>query len=174
MAAIERGLVFLADHLEEWGVTSLAVPPLGAGSAGLDWPTVGPSIYRHLDALAIPVLLYAPFDVPDEQATLEFLAAQGPASGLPGAHANGKLESGWMVVAEIVHRIDQTRYAWPVGRTRLQKIAYFATSAGVPTGFEYVEASYGPFTHDLATALGRLIDNGVLTEGVRDALCALT
>jgi O-acetyl-ADP-ribose deacetylase (regulator of RNase III) len=160
IADIERGLAFLADQLEEWGVTSLAVPPLGAGSGGLDWPTVGPTIYRHLDALAIPVLLYAPFDVPDEQATLEFLAAQRP----PGAHANGKLEPGWMVVAEIVRRIDQTQYAWPVGRTRLQKIAYFATRAGVPTGFEYVEASYGPFTHDLATTLGRLVNNGVLTE----------
>ncbi len=165
IADIERGLAFLAGHLEEWGVTSLAVPPLGAGSGGLDWLTVGPTIYRHLDALAVPVLLYAPLDVPDEQATLEFLAAQGPPpGGLSGARANGKLRPGWMVVAEIVRRIDQTRYAWPVGRTRLQKIAYFATRTGVPTGFEYVEASYGPFTHDLAGALGRLINNGVLTE----------
>jgi O-acetyl-ADP-ribose deacetylase (regulator of RNase III) len=73
---IERGLIFLADHLEQWGVASLAVPPLGAGSGGLDWPSIGPTLYRHLEALPIPVLLSAPLDVPDEQATIGFLATQ--------------------------------------------------------------------------------------------------
>lgn len=164
LADIEHGLSFLADRLEDWGVTSLAVPPLGAGSGGLDWPTVGPTIYRHLSALPIPVTLYAPFEVPDEQATIEFLASQGLPSGGADASPNGRLEPGWMVISEIVRRIDRAPYAWPVGRTRLQKTAYFATAAGVPTGFEYVEGSYGPFTHDLATARSRLVNNGVLTE----------
>lgn len=76
IADIERGLAFLADHIERWGVASLAVPPLGAGSGGLDWVSIGPTLYRHLEALPIPVLLYVPFDVPDEQATVEFLAMQ--------------------------------------------------------------------------------------------------
>jgi O-acetyl-ADP-ribose deacetylase (regulator of RNase III) len=41
LADIERGLVYLAEHIAEWSVTSLAVPPLGAGSGGLDWATIG-------------------------------------------------------------------------------------------------------------------------------------
>jgi hypothetical protein len=69
-----------------------------------------------------------------------------------------------VVIAEIVRRINRVRYAWPVGRIRLQKIAYFATMAGVPSGFQYVEGSYGPFTPDLGPALGRLINNGVIVE----------
>src|SRR6266511_1231890 len=155
---VERGLRFLADHLEQWGVASLAVPPLGAGSGGLDWLSIGPTLYRHLEALPIPVLLYVPFDVPDEQATIAFLAArERPMDGAEqAAHANGRLQPGWMVIAEIVRRINHIRYAWPVGRIRLQKIAYFATMAGVPSGFQYVEGSYGPFTPDLGPALGRL------------------
>jgi O-acetyl-ADP-ribose deacetylase (regulator of RNase III) len=163
---VERGLRFLADHLEQWGVASLAVPPLGAGSGGLDWLSIGPTLYRHLEALPIPVLLYVPFDVPDEQATIAFLAArERPMDGAEkAAHANGRLQPGWMVIAEIVRRINQIRYAWPVGRIRLQKIAYFATMAGVPSGFQYVEGSYGPFTPDLGPALGRLINNGVIVE----------
>jgi O-acetyl-ADP-ribose deacetylase (regulator of RNase III) len=159
LADIEQGLAYLANHIAEWEVTSLAVPPLGAGSGGLDWPTVGPTIYRHLDRLAVPVLLYAPFDAPDEQATPEFLAAHNAHGPQPSG-----ITPGSMAIAEIVRRVDQVHHAWPVGRTRLQKLAYFATKAGVPTDLDFVEGSYGPFTHDLTTVLGRLMNNGILTE----------
>lgn len=159
LSDIERGLTFLAEHVSEWGITSLAVPPLGAGSGGLEWSMVGPTIYRHLQALTIPVLLYAPFEVPDEQASAEFLAG-----GSGGTQAVEGIRPGWVAIAEIAGRIDQDRHAWPVGRTRLQKLAYFATVAGVPTGLEFVEGSYGPFAHDLTKMLSRLVNNGVLSE----------
>jgi O-acetyl-ADP-ribose deacetylase (regulator of RNase III)/uncharacterized protein YwgA len=161
LADIERGLVYLAEHVAEWGVTSLAVPPLGAGSGGLDWATVGPAIYRHLDWLPIPVILYAPFEAPDEQATVGILATHAPRVDSPG---NGRLEPGWVALAEIVRRVGESPHAWPVGRTRLQKLAYFATIAGVPTGFRFTEASYGPYADGLKPALARLVNNGVLTE----------
>jgi hypothetical protein len=45
-----------------------------------------------------------------------------------------------------------------------QKVAYFATEAGLPTGFRYVPGSFGPFTRDLKAALTRLVNNGVLRE----------
>jgi hypothetical protein len=112
---------------------------------------------------AIPVVLFAPFEVADEQATSEFLAGRVmPVGG--GGQAAGGMPPGWMAIAEITRRIDEDRHAWPVGRTRLQKLAYFATVAGVPTGLEFVEGSYGPFARDLAKLLSRLVNNGVLTE----------
>lgn len=158
---IERGLAFLADHIAEWGVASLAVPPLGAGSGGLDWATVGPTIYRHLDRLPIPVILYAPFGAPDEQASVDFLATHSPRVDSP---SDGRLEPGWIALAEVVRRVGESPHAWPVGRTRLQKLAYFATAAGVPTGLRFTEASYGPYADGLKSALTRLVNNGVLTE----------
>lgn len=161
LADIEQGLAYLAQHVEEWGVTSLAVPPLGAGSGGLDWASVGPTLYRHLDQLPIPVLLYAPFDAPDEQATVQFLAVQQATVGDDDA---SKLPPGAMVIAEIVRRIDHDSYAWPIGRTRLQKLVYFATVAGVPTGLEFTDGSYGPFAEDLQGLLRPLINNGILSE----------
>lgn len=30
---IEQGLQYLAEHVQEWGITSIAVPPLGVGMA---------------------------------------------------------------------------------------------------------------------------------------------
>ncbi len=151
----------LAEHVAEWGVTSLAVPPLGAGSGRLDWATVGPTIYRHLDQLPIPVTLYAPFEVPSEQAGVEFLAAHAP---LGESLKNGRLEPGWIALAEVVRRIGQAPHAWPIGRTRLQKLAYFANAAGIAAGLTFMEASYGPYAKGLASALTRLVNNGILTE----------
>lgn len=43
---IEQGLKFLLEHYEAWGVTSLAIPPLGCGNGQLEWRVVGPLIYR--------------------------------------------------------------------------------------------------------------------------------
>ena len=51
---IERGLIYLSKHITEWDVASLAVPPLGAGSGGLDWATVGPTILSASDRLRSP------------------------------------------------------------------------------------------------------------------------
>jgi hypothetical protein len=76
----------------------------------------------------------------------------------------GRAVSTSIALAEIVRRVGESPHAWPVGRTRLQKLAYFATVAGVPTGFRFMEASYGPYADGLKPALTRLVNNGVLTE----------
>jgi hypothetical protein len=49
----------------------------------------------------------------------------------------------------------------------LQKIVYFATVAGLPTGLEFVRASYGPFAPDLKAAVARMQNNGILAEHPR-------
>ena len=109
------------------------------------------------------MLLYAPFEVPDEQATSAFLTA-GRGRSASWSGQGGRLAAGAVVLAEAVHRIDRARYAWPVGRTRLQKLAYFLTACGVPTGLAFVEGSYGPFSQGLAPMLRQLVNNGVLAE----------
>src|SRR5437899_878663 len=51
-----------------------------------------------------------------------------------------------------------------VGRTIMQKIAYFAAELGIPTGVEHEQASYGPFAPGLKKVLTRLVNNGLLEE----------
>lgn len=41
---ITRGLDYLVNHYKEWGITSLAVPPLGCGEGQLEWRIVGPTL----------------------------------------------------------------------------------------------------------------------------------
>jgi O-acetyl-ADP-ribose deacetylase (regulator of RNase III) len=76
LSDIVNGLRYLACHYKEWGIESLAVPALGCGAGRLEWEVVGPILYRELEALDLDVRLYAPFYVPDHQATVGFLRAR--------------------------------------------------------------------------------------------------
>jgi O-acetyl-ADP-ribose deacetylase (regulator of RNase III)/uncharacterized protein YwgA len=170
LADIEAGLRYLAAHVQEWGVESLAVPPLGCGNGQLEWTVVGPTIRRYLDELPIPVELYAPLEVPPEQATLEFLAeASQPAGGAPP-----RVRPEWLTIVEVVDRISRKPYAWPVGRLRLQKIAYFLTALGVPTELVYARESYGPFAPGLKQVISRMTNNGVLSEANQGRMLRVT
>ncbi|MGH9198835.1 MAG: type II toxin-antitoxin system antitoxin DNA ADP-ribosyl glycohydrolase DarG, partial [Acidimicrobiia bacterium] len=56
---IEAGLVDLVRVIEELDIKSIAVPPLGAGSGGLNWSDVRPRIEEALGGLSdVDVLLY--------------------------------------------------------------------------------------------------------------------
>lgn len=58
---IEHGLDYLAKHIKEWSITSLAIPPLGCGNGGLDWDKVKPLVYKYLQPLGIEIEIYVPF-----------------------------------------------------------------------------------------------------------------
>ncbi|HEY9293248.1 MAG TPA: macro domain-containing protein, partial [Microlunatus sp.] len=57
---IEDGLADLRRVVEELGIQSIAIPPLGAGNGGLDWDAVEPRIRAALDGLPAEVTLFAP------------------------------------------------------------------------------------------------------------------
>jgi O-acetyl-ADP-ribose deacetylase (regulator of RNase III) len=57
---IDDGLKTLARHLDEEGVPSVAVPPLGCGYGGLDLRDVFPLMIRHLKWTRGRVMLYVP------------------------------------------------------------------------------------------------------------------
>jgi uncharacterized protein YwgA/O-acetyl-ADP-ribose deacetylase (regulator of RNase III) len=159
---IVEGLRYLQQHYEEWGITSLAVPPLGCGHGQLEWRVVGPTLYRFLKALTIPVELYAPFGTPHEELQPSFLdkAQEAATSGAP----HDKIGPAWVAVVEILKRIEEEPFHWPVGRTTFQKIAYFATECGIPTGLKYQRGSYGPYAPALKERITALVNNGLVRE----------
>jgi O-acetyl-ADP-ribose deacetylase (regulator of RNase III) len=168
LADIVRGLEYLEQHYEEWGVTSLAVPPLGCGNGGLEWRVVGPTLYRYLDRFKIPVELYAPYGTPPDQLEAAFLIRTDEAAdGIPTTSVESeapRIQPGWIALIEILRRIEREHYHRPVGRTMFQKIAYFATLSGIPTGLEYQRGSYGPFAPELKSVMTRLVNNGLIRE----------
>lgn len=158
--AIVEGLEHLESQYKEWGITSLAVPPLGCGEGGLEWRVVGPTLYRHLSNLDIPVELYAPFGTPAEMLDPGFLGA----APLPGSPLAPRLTPAAVAIAVIIEGLSLQPYRSPTGRIVVQKIAYFATVTGIPTGLTYREGSFGPYSPEAKAMARKLVNNGVLVE----------
>lgn len=165
LADVERGLQHLLAHYKEWGITSLAIPPLGCGNGQLEWKTVGPLIYRCVQQMEIPVEMYAPYGVNPREMTVEFLEqAPEPTSTRAIRTVQAAINPAWIALVEILNRLEKQPYHWPVGRTIFQKIAYVATREGLPTGFEYQRGSFGPFSKNLKSAEAQLINSNLLQE----------
>jgi len=162
---IIEGLEYLESHYRQWGITSLAVPPLGCGQGQLEWRVVGRTLYRHLKRLSIPVELYAPHGTPPEQLQLSFLEQPGEdVRRTKGSAPPVRVEPSWVALSEILARIEKEPYHWPIGRVTFQKLAYFATQAGLPTGLRFKRASFGPFAPDVKSLVTRLVNNGLIRE----------
>lgn len=170
---IEAGLDFLVAHLGEWGITSIALPPLGCGNGGLDWAEVGPLIYRKLHALPLDVEVYAPYGTPTGQLTTEFLAGATQKRLNDAGRTAEKLNAHWVALMEVLRELQAQPYANPVGRTIFQKICYVVTAMGVPTGFEFKKASYGPFSEDVKTVLHVFANRNWLNEAPLGRMMAL-
>jgi O-acetyl-ADP-ribose deacetylase (regulator of RNase III)/uncharacterized protein YwgA len=172
---IERGLKQLLDHYQAWGVMSLAIPPLGCGNGQLEWRVVGPLIYRLVKDMAIPVEMYAPYGTHPKELMAEFLE-QGIDRDAEPTVRNGQsaLNPAWVALVEILARIEQQPYHWPIGRTLFQKIAYVATNEGLPTGLQYQRGSFGPFSVDLKALEAKLVNNGLLQEERRGKMFMVT
>jgi O-acetyl-ADP-ribose deacetylase (regulator of RNase III)/uncharacterized protein YwgA len=165
LSDIIAGLEFLERHYKAWEITSLAVPPLGCGQGGLEWRVVGPTLYRHLRRLDIPVELFAPHGTVPFELTPEFLDGASSQTRTPvDVQPPSRIDPGWVALVEILRSIVSEPYHWPVGRTTFQKIAYFATESGIPTGFKFTRGSYGPFSTDVKPVLSKLVNNGLVRE----------
>ncbi|MBZ0186754.1 MAG: hypothetical protein K8F91_10940, partial [Candidatus Obscuribacterales bacterium] len=150
----------LKMHYREWGIVSLAVPPLGCGQGKLDWSIIGPTLYRHLSELEIPVEVYAPFGTSPDQLEESYLSRGADSS----SRSSAAIDAPSIAIVDILARIESERHSRPIGRTSFQKLAYFATEAGIPTELDFVKGSYGPFSEQLKPLLTKLVNNGLIEE----------
>lgn len=164
LADIEHGLDYLAAHAAEWGITSLALPPLGCGNGGLAWSEVGPLIHARLSGLPIDVEVYAPYGTPRSELTAEFLTAPSQLSLTGRGIKAEKPNPSWIALLEVLRELQAQPYASLVGRTIFQKIAYILTEMGVPTGFAFGKGNFGPFSGDMKVALHDFANRNWLQE----------
>ncbi len=169
LEAIRIGIDYLVAHYREWGVESLAVPPLGCGEGGLEWRIVGPTLYRGLAELDIPVELYAPFGTPREELLPGFLSYAGE-----DELASLRIPPAWVALASIIGRITSQPYHYAIGRVARQKIAYFATKAGLPTGLKFDQGSYGPYAPQSKGMFTKMVNNGLIDEHMQGRMFVTT
>ena len=158
--AIQKGLSYIQIHYKEWGIESLAVPPLGCGEGNLEWRIVGPTLYHGLAELDIPIDLYAPFGTPHEELRIEFLDK----AESPQEQPLSKIPAAGVALATILERIVSKKYHYPIGRIGMQQIAYFATRAGIRTGLRFERRPYGPYATGIKKYIDVLINNGLIEE----------
>jgi uncharacterized protein YwgA len=122
-----------------------------------------------LGALEIPVKLFVPHDMSVDSAQLELFerASEGQTSY---DQAVSRIDPAALALVEILRNVENEPYRWPVGRVKFQKLAYFATVAGIPTGLKFEAASYGPYAEELKRLLARLQNNGLVREQRRGRL----
>jgi len=160
---IYDGLQYFMQKYKDWGISSIAFPPLGCGNGGLEWDIVGPMMYQELSKLEIDIEIYAPYGTPKQKLSLSFLSAH-PSFYKKKGYRVRKLKPEWLVLVEILNELQKHAYAKPVGRTIFQKICYVATEMNLDTGFTFGRSSYGPFSKQIKPALSTLANSNLIFE----------
>lgn len=157
------GLDWFVTHYEEYGIKSIAFPPLGCGNGGLSWKIVGPLMYNKLCDLPIDIEIYAPYGTNPKEVTLDFLKSESTNENIRGSkqiHINFK----WYLILQVVRELNEREYALKVGRTIYQKICYVLTRNGVDTGFVFSKAEFGPFSTQAKESITALANANLITE----------
>jgi len=145
---IESGLMDLVDVIRRHAITSIAVPPLGAGNGGLDWSKVRPLIVAALEPIAsLEVQLFEPGGAPPPQA-------------MPVAPAKVRMTDARAAMLALFERYLQR--AFTLGRLEAQKLVYFLQAAGqVFPRLVFTKGRFGPYAevlnHVLSTIDGHFI-----------------
>lgn len=136
---IEAGLDDLAKVIDELGIRSVALPPLGCGLGGLDWSEVMPLIEARLSQVNADIVVFAPDGPPPPTAIVD--------SAPPPPMTAGKA-----ALVSIVDRYAEMTLDGP-GLIEIQKLMYFLQVAGQPLRLNYTKGIYGPYADNLRHAL---------------------
>lgn len=137
MEDIQAGLEDLATRIHEYRIQSVALPPLGSGLGGLEWPKVRAEIERALAPLEdVRVLVYEPDGAP---ATDEMVHNRDIPKMTPGRAA----------LVGLMDRYLRGLLDPFVSLLEVHKLMYFMQEAGEPLRLRYRRAPYGPYAENL-------------------------
>lgn len=151
---IEAGLVDLRRTITELGITSIAIPPLGAGNGGLDWADVRPLIESALQDLpGVEVRLYAP-----SVGRRTVAAGRRPLNMTPARALLLSLVEQYVALRRTV---DPTASSG-ASHLEIQKLLYFATVVAPNPRMKFEPGRYGPYSdagrHMLADMEGQFVE----------------
>ncbi|MDU0294706.1 macro domain-containing protein [Saccharothrix longispora] len=140
---VEEGLVALRAVIEERGIKSIAVPPLGCGNGGLDWSAVEPLMKKYLGGLSdTEVYVFTPVGAPEPEVMP--VRTQRPRLSRFGAallRACDKYMGLSLSAGLAVER--------KISLLEVHKVAYFLQVAGWPLRLRFTQGHYGPYAKDL-------------------------
>ena len=137
---IERGLTDLVRVIIDYNITSIAIPPLGAGNGGLNWEKVKELINRKLSDVNIDVFVYEPTRAITEQMRAERI----------------KLTDARALLLFVL--FDLVRHGEFVSEFSSEKICYFLQKFGAENIFKlkFAPKYYGPYSGKVRYVLNAL------------------
>jgi len=140
MSDIDSGLRDLVQVIQDRGITSIAIPPLGCGNGGLDWAEVEPRIRAALEVLPeVDVQLYPP--------------AGAPLAGEMVVNTpKPNMTSGRAALVGMIDRYLRQAFSEP-SLIETQKLMYFLQLAGEPLRLNFSANRYGPYADNLRQVL---------------------
>lgn len=154
MADIEAGLRALAEEIRSREIRSIALPPLGSGLGGLDWPKVRARIQTALEDL--PEVQIAVFE-PDGDQTRRPHSQSGVIPDMTAGRAT-------LVV--LIDRYVRGLLDPFVTLLEVQKLMYFMQEAGENLRLDFCKAPRGPYAGNLRHVLKRV--EGHFVSGYAD------
>lgn len=160
---IQEGLDWFVQNYENLKISSIAFPPLGCGNGGLEWDVVGPLMYNKLKDLPIEIEIYAPYGIEKSKLQSEFLS-----KNIIGVKKDGiiyeKVNKNWLLILQLIKKLEESEYTVKVGRTIFQKICYVLARYGTDIGLEFSKGTYGPYSADIKKMITILSNNNLIYE----------
>ena len=152
MRYIEEGLIDLVRQVKRLGIGSIAIPPLGCGLGGLNWPEVKRRIVDAFNEVpGVQVILYEPGKAPD-------------AKELPNRTVKPDLTPARAMFIFLIKQYMELSYE--LTRLEVQKMAYFLQEAGEPLRLKYSKSFYGPYAANLKNVLELLDGHFIRISGL--------
>jgi len=151
---IEVGLIDLVNVISELQISSIALPPLGAGLGGLDWNIVRKKISVKLGKLSnVDITVYEPSGTPSSEQ-------------MASNKAIPKMTTGRAALVSLTHRYLRGLLDPFVTLLELHKLMYFLQESGEPLRLRYVKAFHGPYAENLSHVLNAI--EGHMLSGYAD------
>ena len=151
---IEAGLESLRSEIQERGIRSIAIPPLGAGLGGLNWNQVRPRIEQALQSIEdVRVTVFEPR--PDAQSQASSRDLNPPEMNPSRAALVG------LIQRYLAGLLDPY-----VTLLEVHKLMYFLQVTGQPLRLNFVQETYGPYATNLRHLLKRV--EGYFLTGYAD------
>ena len=133
----------LRDEIEARDIRSIAIPPLGSGLGGFDWPDVRRLIENKLSGMIAEIIVYEPCEVPN---------ARSAAS----AKESPKMTAGRAALIMLMDRYLKGFLDPFITPVELQKLMYFMQTAGEPLSLKFKKRHYGPYADNLRHVLNAI------------------
>ena len=154
MEDIESGLVSLVEEIRSHGIRSIAIPPLGSGPGGLNWPAVRRMLQKTLEQLdCVRVVIFEPGGGPAAERA-------NRSSDIP------EMTSGRAALVGLMDRYLRGLLDPFVTLLEAHKLMYFMQAAGEPLKLRFVKGPFGPYAENLRHVLSAI--EGHLVSGYAD------